>query len=155
MQDANTSVVMCQWLVLKTIKHCYSFFLLQWLLEMSIEYCFLKHSLQAWSVQHRWCTWGRSRNVWAGLGHHLCSELNLLSQQSPPRTGHSQCLPTPSVKEHKTEAPRLVAVCFRIFLAKTFYIDGSVDLERDDFLGSSKRKLMYRFNDVSGMSLFL
>lgn len=58
----------------------------------------------------------------------------------------------PNVKGQVTKQkyPKLgVSVCmlyFReesfIFLAKTFSIDGNVNLERGDFLGSSKRKLM-------------
>ena len=67
-QDAITSSSDV-YMILKTIKHCYSF-PLYWLLERNLEFCLLKSSLQAWSVQYHWYTWGMSRNAWASLGHH-------------------------------------------------------------------------------------
>lgn len=82
------------------------------------------------------------------LGTLPVCERSLLRKQAALRTG-----PWPGLSEakcrtnNKAKVPQTGGnVCLSIsgknlFLAKTFFLDGNVTLERDDFLGSSKKKL--------------
>lgn len=49
-----------------------------------------------------------------------------ITKQKYPKLGGNVCLPISGKN---------------LFLAETFFLDGNVTLERDDFLGSSKKKL--------------
>ena len=84
----------------------------------------------------------------AALGALPVYEQSLLSKQADLRTG-----PWPGLSEakcrtsNKAKAPQTRGQCvsasFRqeSFFSKDILTDGNVTLERDDFLGSSKRKL--------------
>ena len=86
--------------------------------------------------------------MWASLGALPVCELSLLNKQAALRTGPWPGLNEAKCRRTKQNHPKLGGSVYlsyfrqNLFLAKTFYLDGNVTLERDDFLGSSKRKLM-------------